>query len=274
MSNKTQTLLSQAAIKILRPLVRILLRNGIACGILEDLVRKTYVDEAFAMGQHTGSKVTVSSVSAQTGLSRKEVKRLNELEEDTVEAGNQKYNRAIRVISGWLNDPRYCTTEGQGKPLPLQSDNEPSFTELVKDYSGDITTKAMLNLLSHSECIQISCDSVHLVKHAYVPGDDSEEVIKILGNDASELISTIDHNLTCSEIDRHFQRKVSTAILKKSDTEKFRDYSRRRSQALLEELDSWLNEHAAAETDSTSNRQYVSLGIYYYQPGTESVEEE
>jgi len=274
MSNNTQTLLNQAATKILRPLIRILLRNGIACGILEDLVRKTYVDEAFAMGERSGSKVTVSSVSAQTGLSRKEVKRLNELEEDAVKTGNQKYNRAIRVISGWLNDTKYCSNEGQGKPLPLQSDKQPSFTDLVKDYSGDVTTKAMLDLLSSSDCVQISGDTVHLVKHAYVPGDDSEEVIKILGNDTSELISTIDHNLTCDDNEKYFQRKVSTAVLLKSDTDKFRDYSRRRSQALLEELDAWLNEHAAVETESTHKKQYVSLGIYYYQPDAESVEED
>lgn len=272
MSDSTQTLLSQAAIKILRPLVRILLRNGIACGILEDLVRKTYVDEAFALGKQTGSKVTVSSVSAQTGLSRKEVKRLNELEEDTVKTGNQKYNRAIRVISGWLNDKKYSTLEGQALPLPLQSENEPSFTDLVKDYSGDITTKAMLDLLSNSECVHISDNKVHLIKHAYVPGNDSEEVIKILGNDTSELISTIDHNLTCDDSEKYFQRKVSTVVLKKSDTGKFRDYSRRRSQALLEELDNWLNEHAASDTDSADSKQYVSLGIYYYQPDTDAEE--
>ncbi|MBL4712773.1 MAG: hypothetical protein JKX75_09820 [Gammaproteobacteria bacterium] len=63
----------------MRPLIRILIRNGIASSSFEELVRKAYVKEAFAMGKKNCQKTTVSSVSAQTGLSRKEVKRLNEL---------------------------------------------------------------------------------------------------------------------------------------------------------------------------------------------------
>jgi len=204
MTNQTQTLLAQAVTKILRPLIRILLRNGVACGNLEDLVRKTYVEEAFAMAEQAGKKVTVSSVSAQTGLSRKEVKRLNELDEEIANTGAQKYNRAIRVISGWLNDRHYTNTDGQALPLPLVNDNGVSFSDLIKQYSGDITPKAMLDLLDSSGCIQISDDTVHLIKHAYVPGNDSEEIIKILGNDTSELITTIDHNLTCAADEKYY----------------------------------------------------------------------
>jgi len=267
MTNQTQTLLAQAVTKILRPLIRILLRNGVACGNLEDLVRKTYVEEAFAMAEQAGKKVTVSSVSAQTGLSRKEVKRLNELDEELSSTGAQKYNRAIRVISGWLNDRHYTNTDGQALPLPLVNDNGVSFSDLIKQYSGDITPKAMLDLLDSSGCIQVSDDTVHLIKHAYVPGNDSEEIIKILGNDTSELITTIDHNLTCEADEKYYQRKVSTSLLKKSSTDKFRDYSRRRSQALLEELDIWLTDHAS--TDADEEKQYISVGIYYYQPDNE-----
>ena len=51
--------------KILRPLVRVMLRNGVACGSFEELVRKAYVDEAFAIGKKNQLKTTVSSVSAQ-----------------------------------------------------------------------------------------------------------------------------------------------------------------------------------------------------------------
>jgi len=272
MSNMTQSLLSKAATGILRPLVRVLLRNGFACGNLVDLVRKTYVSEAFAMAEQAGTKVTVSSVSAQTGLSRKEVKRLHELDEDSNAAGEQKYNRAIRVISGWLNDDNFSNKDDQALPLPLTSDSEPSFSDLIKQYSGDVTPKAMLDLLKNSGCVQVNNDTVHLIKHAYVPGNDSEEIIKILGNDTSELIATIDHNLTCKIEDKYFQRKVSSSLLKKSNVEKFKDYSRRRSQALLEELDTWLDEQA--NTDSNDENQYVSLGIYYYQPESRAADTE
>lgn len=75
MSESLSTILEKAATKILRPLVRVMLRNGIACGSFEEILRKAYVDEAFILAEEEG-KSTTSAVSAKTGLSRKEVKRL------------------------------------------------------------------------------------------------------------------------------------------------------------------------------------------------------
>ena len=73
-------IINENVLKILRPLVRVMIRNGVSVGSFEELVRKAYVDEAFTMGEKNRLKTTISSVSAQTGLSRKEVKRLHELE--------------------------------------------------------------------------------------------------------------------------------------------------------------------------------------------------
>ena len=198
MEQTSSKILTTAISQILRPLVRILLRNGISCGSFEEMVRKAYVDEAFAQAQRINTKATISSVSAETGLSRKEVKRLHEMELSDSENTEQKYNRAIRVISGWLNDPHYAYEEGNPRALSLDS-SEASFANLVKEYSGDIPTKAMLNLLEASDCVEIKDGLVHLVRNAYVPGSDPEEIIRILGNDTNQLINTIDHNLTADE---------------------------------------------------------------------------
>ena len=251
--------------QILRPLVRILLRNGISCGSFEEMVRKAYVDEAFATALRNKSKATISSVSAETGLSRKEVKRLNELDLNDSKSTEQKYNRAIRVISGWLNDPRYAYEEGNPKALSLDSD-EHSFASLVKKYSGDIPTKAMLNLLETSDCVEIKDGLVHLVRNAYVPGNDPEEIIRILGKDTNQLINTIDHNLTTDEKSKWFQRKVSNPRVRADALAEFREFSRKRSQTLLEELDAWLSQN---EADEESDARYASMNIYYYEQDTE-----
>jgi hypothetical protein len=265
MDNKSNKMLTAAIGQILRPLARILLRNGIACGSFEEMVRKAYVDEAFAQARRNNTKPTISSVSAETGLSRKEVKRLHETELGDSQNTEQKYNRAIRVISGWLNDPRFAYEEGNPKALSLDS-AESSFADLVKHYSGDIPTKAMLKLLEASNCVEVKDGLVHLVRNAYVPGSDPEEIIRILGNDTSELINTIDHNLTADEESKWFQRKVSNHRISTDKLTKFRKYSRKRSQSLLEELDSWLSQNAA---DDDNDSQYVSLGIYYNEQETD-----
>lgn len=260
MSEDIQSVLEKATRKILGPLIRLLLRNGVACGTFESIVRQVYVDEAFSIAEQSG-KATVSSVSAQTGLSRKEVKRLRELTPDDGSGNSQKYNRAVRVISGWMNDPRFMSTEGV--PLALDmDDSEHGFASLVKDYSGDIPTRAMFDLLQKSGCVEKQGDKVYLVSHAYVPGNDPVDAINILGTDSRELMNTIEHNMACESSQRRFQRKVSTGQLAASEVDAFRKYASRNSQKLLEQLDSWLAER---ESQSKDDARYVSVGIYYYQ---------
>ncbi len=262
MSDVIGTILNESVMKILRPLIRTMLRNGVSCGNFEELVRKAYVDEAFSVGKKNQAKTTVSSVSAQTGLSRKEVKRLNELEQTQHAEIEQKYNRAVRVISGWINESKFTDAEGNANVLPLDGKSD-SFADLVKEFSGDVTTKAMLNLLLAADCVKVTGDSVQLIKHAYVPGKDSAEVIRILGTDTNELINTIDHNLTAENGDKRYQRKVSTAVLNKNSIEEFKVLAHQNSQALLEEFDAWLAQNEVKPDDESA--RYISLGIYYYE---------
>jgi len=266
MSSNLQTILQVAAAKILCPLVRVMLRNGVACGSFEEMVRKAYVDEAFALAQQQG-KATISSVSAQTGLSRKEVKRLHEIEQDSSSANDntQKYNRAVRVISGWLNDARFVSDSGVALALSMEGEDS-SFANLVKDYSGDIPTRAMFDLLQKSGCIEKIDGKVYLTSHAYVPGNDPVDVINILGNDSHELMETVIYNMSRDRESRRYQRKVSTKKLASAHIEAFQKYSGRRSQTLLEDLDNWLSEH---ESLTEQDSRYVSLGIYFYQADNE-----
>ena len=260
MSNTIHKILNASTLQILRPLARIMMRNGVSCGSFEELVRRAYVDEAFSTNAKQQQKTTISSVSALTGLSRKEVKRLNELDGNQHFEVEKKYNRAIRVISGWTNDKQFL--DDSSKPKILTIDGKSSFAALVKLYSGDIPTKAMLDLLLSADCVALTKDSVKLIKHAYVPGNDSTEIIGILGTDTNELINTIDYNLSADESDKRYQRKVSTAVLNKNAIKEFKSISKKHSQALLEELDAWISQNEVRPDDE--NARYVSLGIYYY----------
>jgi len=259
MSDTLLTLLEKTAAKVLRPLVRVMLRNGVACGSFEAMLRKAYVDEAFILVAQE-NRATISAVSAKTGLSRKEVKRLSEIQMQTATDTGRKYNRAIRVISGWLNDARFSSVDGIARVLDMEGTDN-AFSALVKDYSGDIPPRAMFDLLEKSGCVEKYDNKVHLVSHAYVPGNDPQDIINILGVDSHELMETIIHNMSCEPEKRRYQRKVSTHKLAAGHVPEFQKYASRRSQALLEELDSWLSEHESQHKDSG---QYVSLGIYYY----------
>ncbi|RJG48123.1 DUF6502 family protein [Motilimonas pumila] len=255
--------LHKAILVLLKPLVNILLRNGVVFSAFSELVKKSYVDVAFDDFTSNNKKPTISSVAALTGLTRKEVKRLRELEEAHQDQTGQKFNRATRVISGWLNDPDYYITPMNAAELTLEGEKG-SFAQLVKKYSGDIPAKAMLDVLLLAGNVVQSERGVSLIKHAYIPQGDEEVKLRILGQDSSELIATINHNLTCKEGRARFQRKVSNRLINPADAIKFEQYSNKRSQLLLEDFNQWLVEHEVPLGEDESQCQQVTVGIYFY----------
>ncbi|MEE4661855.1 MAG: DUF6502 family protein [Halieaceae bacterium] len=263
MTTNAQTALRLAVFRLMRPLARVMLRHGMAYGSFAELARKAYVDEALAILRGSGKRASISSVAAMTGLTRKEASRLASLDLDSSEEADQRYNRAVRVISAWVVDPRFQGRDGQPKPLPLEGDG--SFAELVKDFSGDVPTAAMLTTLESSGTVQVRDNQVELLRKAYVPTQTPVASLNILGKDTAELLSTIDHNLGAAPEQRVFQRKVSNASLQAGALQTFRELSNRKSQELLEEYDAWLKQHEINSAHSDADDAcYVAVGIYYF----------
>ncbi|WP_133126037.1 DUF6502 family protein [Pseudohalioglobus lutimaris] len=250
--------LHQTVLKLLRPLVRVLINHGVSQDAFAELSRQAYVKEGFAHMASRGKRATVSGVAALTGLSRKEVKRLNEADGDALGAEGHRRNKAIRVISGWMHDPDFQATAEPAK-LAIEGDG-PCFAELVKRYSGDITPVAMLSLLQDSGNVSVDNGYVTLEKKAFIPMATPLDRLNILGTDAGELIETIGHNMMAVPESRLFQRKVSNALVHKDALSEFRELSNQRSQELLEEYDAWLSRH---EVQDESEAAYVAVGIYY-----------
>ena len=263
MADELTSALRHAVYRMLRPLVRILLRHGMAYGTFAELARKAYTDEGLRHLEALGKRPSISAVSALTGLTRKEAKRVHELDLDAGSDRTRRYNRAIRVVSGWLVAPRFHDDRGEPAALPLEGPH--SFAELVKDYSGDIPPSAMLTILEASNTAAVEEDRVILRERAYLPTQTPVEHIEILGQDVGELVGTIGHNISSEKTRRVFQRKVSNSSVRESALPAFRALSTEQSQALLETYHKWLSEHQVdPDADEDERARYVAVGIYYY----------
>lgn len=266
MSPSISKTLNSAILKLLRPLVRLLLRYGISYHVFADLVRWAYVDVAFKDFGIPGRIQTSSRVSVITGLSRKEVQKLRGLEIPTVSDIPERYNRAARVISGWIRDPQFSDKANHPRCLPL--DGDISFSSLVKKYSGDMPVRAVLDELIHVGAVEPQADgTVKLITRAYLPVTDKAATLDILGTDVADLLGTIGHNLTEKNCAPFFQRKVSYDNIPAEFLEPFKRLSSGKSQTLLEKLDKWLADHdrdVNADLQG-SGRKRVGLGIYYFE---------
>ncbi len=255
-----QKTLHQAVRNILTALVRTLLRNGMAYGEFDQIARKCFADVAYRDFAPSGKKQTVSNVAIVTGLNRKEVKRMLELDANQTESGSRQYNRSIRVIGGWINDPDFLNTNGQPRDLPYEGAQ--SFASLVRKYSGDMPVVAMQEALVKSGNISLSDDNqVRLLSHAYVPADDPLENIAILGVDTEQLIDTINHNITAASNNLRFQRKASNHQVSIAAIPAVKRFLARKGQAFLEEVDHYLSEHESADSDTSE----LSVSVYYHE---------
>jgi hypothetical protein len=259
-----QEILRVALRKILMKLVRTLLRNGLSYGEFDQVARKCYVDVAYRDFAPAGKKQTVSNVAILTGLNRKEVKKLSELDLQQPSTENRQYNRVVRVLGGWINDARYLRSDGI--PRDLDYDGRDSFSDLVKRYSGDMPVAAMQKVLLASANIKFSDDGrVRLMSHAYLPSDDPVEKLTILGNDTSQLVETIDYNLSAAEDALRFQRKASNARVALDAIPEIKQFLKRKGQAFLEEIDLYLSQH---ETDDDSTAE-LSVSVFYHESDDE-----
>lgn len=256
--------LSAATLHLLRPLVRILLRNNVSHRTFAELAKLIYAEVASAEFGIAGKKQTVSRVAILTGLTRKEVKAL--LAQPRTGAGSmeEEYNRAARVIAGWLKDARFSDGRGHPAPLPLEGKRR-SFAALVKTYSGDIPVRAMLDELLHVGAVQKMKDGrICLRSRGYIPQNSAPEKLSILGTDTADLIATIDHNAYVNPKKPRFQRKVMYDNVPVEAAQEFQTIAAARCQELLEALDRWLSNRDRDVNPSTKGTGRVRLGVGLY----------
>jgi len=264
---KTETSIYAAILRILRPLIRLLLRHGVPFGTFSDLAKRVYVEVALEEFGIPGRKQTHSRVSVLTGLSRKEVLRVTRLERPDDAETSDRYNRAARVIGGWVRDPRYGDGSGNPAPLPVEGEGT-DFAGLVKEYSGDVPVRAILDELLRVGVVAKGEDgTVRLLARAYIPTAGDEEKLEILGTDVSCLIETIDHNLRAEPGKAFFQRKTMYDNLPAEAVEELRKDLAMRAEKFLEQADRKLAERdrdVHPETPGTGRRR-AGIGIFWFE---------
>jgi hypothetical protein len=262
-----ERVLGAAVIRILRSLIRILLRYGMSYDGFAELAKRVYVEVAQSDYSLPNRKQSISRISTLTGIYRREVSRLLELPEIDDSDLTSRRNRAARVIGGWIQDGDYIDSSGSVRALLLEGD-KPSFTHLVRKYSGDIPVRAILDELIRVGAVDMDKDGkIRLLAKAYVPLKQDADMLAILGKDVSDFVETIDHNLRAGGTDTRLQLKVEYDNLPAEAIPALRALAGERGRDLLEEMNAWL-----AEKDRDSNpksegtgRVRAGIGVYYFE---------
>jgi hypothetical protein len=267
--------LKKAYRRLLNPLIRILIRNGVTSTEMEVLIRQVFVDAATGDEfQLPGRRLSDTRVAILTGLSRKEVHRLRN-ETDSVKFGTN-FSRVSRVIAGWNQDPDFTGPYGLPLAIPFEDDpgiDAPSFVELVKRHSGDMAPRAMLDELLRIGLAELDDDGlIRSTGRTYIPSQLDPAAIERLGRVMARISDTVDYNNRVESPQlRRLERHVETDVgLTEEQYQQFNVYLKQKCQELLETLDNWL---AMQEDRIGTNRRperlpkkkiMTGVGIYHY----------
>jgi hypothetical protein len=254
--------LNTAVVQLLRPLVRVLLRHGLAYDEFAELARRTYVDVAERDFALQGRKQTASRISVITGLNRKEVARLQAINAQGDPASAElarTMNRAAKVVVGWLQEH----TPPGGVPQALHADQ---FAALVRKHSGDMPARAVLDELQHSGAVTVGEDGrLQLGHQRYVPHATEPQRIVLVGQHAADLLGSIEHNLTHPPEQAFLQRRVFADHIPAERVEALREQLRETGLQALGAAREQLTASDTGEATPAPGARRVTLGVYYFE---------
>ena len=268
--NGFKSIVSAFFVRLLRPTVRILLRHGVSYREIAELCKSVCVAEATSQFGEGGRPASVSTVALQTGMTRRDVRRVQLLNDGEEQQTIGRMNMAGRVLSGWHLDDDFCAPGG--KPLPLaESGAFPSFADLAKRYAADVPASATLKELKRSGAVVTDDDGRLLAKSRdYMPGivdPAAPEALTRSGSVLEDIGNTVEHNLIRGpQGTPRFERRATSINIDDRFVGEFREFINREGQAFLERVDEWLNEHEVDPRESEPGEPLrLGLGMYWIQ---------
>jgi hypothetical protein len=260
---------------LLRPLVRVLIRNGVAFGEYVEATKQVFVASAREDFTLPNKKMSGSRVAILTGLTRKDVKRLMELLDSGLDQDTGHVHRAARVLEGWHKDPDF--TGPYGIPVELVFEGSPiSFSELVRKYSGDMPARAMLEELKRVAAVTESEDGkIKALSRYYISSELDPANAKYFGDVIHDLASTLEYNFNVDkESSQRFERWVMNERLDEKAMLEFQELVNKHGQQFLELLDGWLSRNEVP-ADKLVNKalKVTRVGVYLYEADSDGSSE-
>jgi len=235
--------LRRALSMMFKPLVRLLIAQGVTHAEFSETAKEVYVEVALRHFEAEG-KVNRSRVAILTGLTRKEVKNVIDR---TIASGYKEktYSRPERVLTGWYSDPKFQGPYGIPLELPYEigEAGEANFVSLVRQYSGDMAPRQMLNQLMEAGSVVEVDGRYKAVRRVFKHSTLSSSMIKRLGEAGYRVFSTAAKNIDKQvEGSGYFDRMVfADDGCTDNVIAMFDEYIKPRGQEFLEEIDVWFS---------------------------------
>ena len=260
--------LLEAYRRLFRPLVRLLLRNGISFSEFSDTARDVFIEECIKDAWMRGLDASIPRVAILTGLPRPIVDRiLKSWAEDSGNSDRTRLARITRLLSGWSTDPKYVGPYGWPVDVPFalpEHDEGLSFSDLTKRHSAGTSPALLLEeLIGVGAVRRMESGMLRLENRAYIPDAQTDVSLNRLSTVVGNVVETLGHNIRIErEEDARFERTVAADHgLGARQIPKLSMFLEERGGKFLEELDAWM---ASNPPGADEDRLGVGVGVYLY----------
>lgn len=256
---------------LLRPLVRVAIRNGVAFPEFGGALKDAYVKTSVAELRSSKAEVSAAAISVMTGIDVDDVREVLSSPDD-VKLGevDQRIHAAVRVLLGWHTDRDYIGPYGLVRDLAFTSGDGKSkkevsgFVDLATQYCPGVPPKVLLGELIRTGCVQdLGNGFYRALTRSYVPEQLSAESIRRFAEVIHNVIETLEINLRRSV--RGTGRVERTVFadfgLRREDLAAFDKYVRERGQLFADDIDNWLSDRSQ---ESQQDAVQTGIGFYHY----------
>jgi hypothetical protein len=258
-----QSTASAVLAPLLRPLARLCIGHGLAIQVVEEALRHAMVSAAAeACGAPIGASRMTSRISTMTGLTRREVARLQATPSTALPATR---SLATEVFTRWAGDPVFPRAEGRPAPMPRVGPS-PSFEALAASVTRDVHPRSMLEELRRLGLVawDESTDTVQLLQEAFVPRGDRARQLGFLAENVGDHFQGAVANVL-GHGDAHFDQALFADELSAPSLDRARELISAQWNGLMSTLVPQLL--ALMDEDRAQGRpqdQAVRIGLYSY----------
>ncbi len=258
--------LVQALRRVMRPLVRLMLSQGITFPFVAELLKGVFVEVAEGEFRLEGRVQSDSRISLLTGVHRKDVKRLRQEEGDAALGLPAKVSFGAQLISVWTSVAPFCDEAGVPLPLPrlVSQGGAQSFESLVAHQSTDIRARVVLDEWLRLGLVKINDDDeVVLQSQAFVPADGGDEQLAYFGLNLHDHLAAGVHNVTRAGAP-FFERSVHYDSLSPKSIERISRQLKDDGMSFLRAYNALAMACEKEDVERSDNDQRMTVGLYFY----------
>lgn len=268
-----QAALARALRRVLRPLARLMIREGLTLPTAVALLKETLVEMAEREGALPGRRLTDSRVSLITGVHRRDVAALRRDRRPAPDYGARPLQAT--VIGRWLGDPAFRGADGRPASLFRRAaDGAPSFEALTQGISQDLRPRTVLDELARMGAVTPDPDDprrVRLEVEALAPSGDEAAALDFFGANLGDHAEAATRNLAAGRDEPRFlERAVFYNQLGEETVAAIEAEARATATRLLYALNERALAAQGADRASGKALHRIRFGVYFFSEEAET----